>query len=143
MGRHSACAERAVNVQSIDEVPILVAAASDLRVRLQERLRPADVNLGHDDARDHAGDRPHVCSIRQDLEDVRRQHGLVQRSRRIQQGRFRRHDNALLDCANLQLQVHTRRDVGVHRNVALLGGAESLHVRSDVVDARDKPQELK
>ena len=143
MRRHAACAEGTVDVQSINEIPILVAAAPDLRVRLQERLRPADVNLGHDDTRNDARDRPDIRSIRQDFQQICGEHGLIQCRRGIEQRGLGSHDDALFDGTDLQPQVHTRRDVGVHRDAALLGGSESLHFRSDGVDARHQPQELK
>ena len=127
--------ESAVHIQPVDEIAVLVAAAAHLRVRLQEGFRPSHVNLRHDDAGNDARNRPDIGAIRQHLENIGRQHHLVERRRGIQQRRFRSDDDAFLQRPDFESQIDARRHVGIDDDVALLHTPESLHLRPNAVGA--------
>ena len=82
------------DVEAVDEVAALGRRAPGGRLRLQEHLRAADVDLVHDDAGHDARHRPDVDAIRQRLELLARDHGLLQRARRIEERRVTGHRHA-------------------------------------------------
>ena len=122
--------------------PLSVVVPARRRLRLQEHLRAADVDLVHDDARHDARHRPDVDAVRQRFELLAGDDRLLQRARRVEQRRFAGHGHAFRHGANFELQVGAGGRVGVDQDVADLERPEPLHLAFDDVGAGLKAQKL-
>ena len=130
------------DVHAVDGELVLVGRAADAGRRLQERFGAADVELVQDDARNDAGDRPHVGAVRQRFEHFAGDDGLLHAVDVSSSG-----DWPLTVMASSTVPISSLKSARETWSeftwiFALLDGSKSLQLRPDAVGARHEAREL-